>query len=665
MTTDDSGERLDHASHDAHDDNHLGANHASQTEQNTYATPAPLQDAPPSQQAALSDAAAARDLGDDLDPQLLAMRQRVLSDSARWRASLPPLDGLAAQVSALSAVRRAQMQAQQAQQAPRRPLAASQPQDQTQSTLIAPLIPRMHREERTMMDDATDRLDPTSGARRTTTGQAPRRRAPVGAVRGALAGVAAVIVVALLAGVLITLRGGHGSVGAVAKHATATTPPTVTSTTHPQSAWQPLPTLGVLTSPPVIAPSNPKVVYAVTMSGSLERSANQGASWQTLPNPTVFPSQDTATWEDIFVSPVDANVVYAMASLANNAGAVNCPTPSNFALSGRHAVAGDAESRHAYAGGGATDTQRGFARALSGVVPCETQVISVDGGKNWRILTLPFAGRLGSASANLRSGFSSATYSDPPQVQGSRLYSYADSGYLVSANGYRLATSTDGGLTWRAVDGGLTANGLVVCWYAATPTGSTVFAVASSSCDPFVEGPQSFWRSDDAGANWRQENLPSGVFTTNLTLAATPTPTLYLMAPPNGVAPHTYTLNVTPYNIYTSTDGGQSWRALPTNGIQGNPQRQVDTSQTFVALPDGTLVAPFIDSTTNNGTTPYYSWQPGGAAWKRLPPNTGSPVRLFLTADAASAQTVWLLNSNLGLGVASQTAYQVYTLAVS
>ncbi|HUY78374.1 MAG TPA: hypothetical protein VMV29_16495 [Ktedonobacterales bacterium] len=623
MTTDD----FDDAIHTSPDDNLHNANNTN------HAAPPGSQDAA-QQQPSPGDTAAARGLGDDFDPQLFAMRQRVLLDSARWRASLPPLDGLAAQVRTLSAERRAQ--------------GLAQAQPPATSTLNA----NNRRRDRNLNDDSTVRMDATTDAQRTPDATGPRKPARLGALRGVLAGVAALVVVALLAGVLIALRGGHGSVGAPgAKHATPTTAPKATPTTISQGPWQMLPQLGVRTSPPVIAPSNPQVVYDATMSGSIERSADQGASWQTLPMPSFFPANTSPTWEDLFVSPLDANVVYAMANLTDpNGGSVTCPTP--YSLTGSHALAGNMAA------------QRSFASAQS-VVPCETQVISVDGGQHWRILTLPFGGRLGSANSNI-TGYKGATaYSPTPQAQGSRLYSYADKGYSVYTTGYRLATSVDGGLTWQTADGGLTAHGLQVCWYATTPTGSTVFAVASTNCDPAAEAPQSFWRSDNAGGNWRQLNMPSGVFTTNLTLTATATPTLYLMAP-IGVPGHGFNLNVTPSDIYASVDGGQTWKALPTKGITGNPAHQIDTGQTFVALPNGTLVAPFYDSSSNNATTPFYSWKPGYDAWTLLPANQGSPVRLFrINSDAGGSKTIWLLNDDLGLGIASQAAYQVYTLVVN
>jgi len=620
--------------------------------QANHATPHARQDSSHPHRATPVDAAAVRDLGDDLDADLIEMRQRALADGALWRASLPPLDTLRAQVSALSAQRRAQASAH------------------VPATTPAPPSLNNRREDRSMADDTSNPISASTAIRSTSGNQPPRRRAPLGGLRSALAAVAAVIVVALLAGVLVALRNGHGNTGGkVAKHATPTVTTTTEPTVNPTSAWHAIPGLKGLSSAPVIAPGDPRVVYHVggtaANAGNLQRSDDQGATWQDLPVPGVFPSQDSVTWEDIFVSPLNANTVYAMASLSNNSGAVNCPTPySNMQATG-HPLAGAVST-----------TQRGFASALSGVVPCETQVISVDGGQHWRILTLPFGGRLGNASASLSGLQNGFAYSLPPEAQGSRLYSYADNGYLASSSGNRLATSTDGGTSWQAIDGGLTSQGLTVCWYVATPIGSTVYAVAATSCDPFAEPPQSLWRSNDAGATWRKVNMPPGVFTANLTLANTPTPTLYLMAPTINVQPHTFNLSVTPSNIYSSADGGQTWQALPTRGIYGNPANQIDFNLAFVAAPDGTLVAPFVDNSANaSSVTPtpgfptqpstrYYSWQPGDTAWKPLSSPGGSPFRLFLVSVSSSGvATIGLLNDDVP--IASQAAYSVYTLMLS
>ena len=606
-----------------------GANHAN------HATPSERQDASQSDRAAPEDAAAARDLGADRDADLLDMRRRALADGALWRASLPPLDALRAQVSALSAERRAQLRAQV----------------QTQPTAIRPLYTSDRRKARGMTDDSRTRLDETSGPRRAPTTQTSRRRTGVGAMRGLLAGVAAVVVVALLAGVLLAARNGHGGAGTSAhKHATPTVAHAPTPTAPNYTSWQVIPGLSHLPNPPVIAPSNQNVAYHVDAVGRLQRTTDQGAHWITLPIPTVFPTQDTTRWDDIFVSPLNANMVYAMATLGNksqpnSSGVTNCPTPYTYEQSSRHAIPGEPAAQHvAPASSTHTSGQRGFASALSGYVPCDTQVVSQDGGQTWRILTLPFGGRLGSASVNL----SNTSYSAIPQSQGARLYSYADAGYSPNSPGYRLATSTDGGVTWQIADSSLASQGLYICKYAATQTGSTVYAVASTSCDPVIEAPDSFWVSADAGATWKQSGaLPSGVYVTNLTLADAPTPTLYLLAPAKSAQQYAVSLYTPPTTVYASVDGGQSWRQAPNTGVEGDPTRLNDLPMALVALPNGTVMAPFIATPGDGSHGPaiFYSWEPGANAWAKVAPAIDiQPVTLALGSGSPTArQTIYLV----------------------
>lgn len=224
----------------------------------------------------------------------------------------------------------------------------------------------------------------------------------------------------------------------------------------------------------------------------------------------------------------------------------------------------------------------------------------------------------------------------------------ADAGYSPNSPGYRLATSADCGVTWQAADSSLASQGLYICTYAATQTGSTVYAVASTSCDPVIEGPDSFWVSADAGATWTQGGaLPSGVYVTNLTLADAPTPTLYLLAPARSAQQYSVSLFTQPTAIYASGDGGQTWRQAPNTGVAGDPTKLYDPSMMLVALPNGSVMAPFIAMPGGGSSSPaiFYSWAPGDDAWAKVAPAVDiQPVKVALGNEAPAArQTIYVV----------------------
>ncbi len=198
----------------------------------------------------------------------------------------------------------------------------------------------------------------------------------------------------------------------------------------------------------------------------LRRTDDQGATWHTLTAPYIpdatYPVIGAAL--NIFVSPFDARVVFLQMG----------------------AAMADTTAACASNGGGAYGL-------------CEFQYISVDSGAHWRLLSLPVTGHF-----------------VPPQVNGGGFSGQSDAGAQPTStrlygliaplgNDSHLARSDDGGVTWRLIDTPIFAAGQSISTYAATPTGSTIFALTlpyNRSTPPLATSQRDIWRSDDAGATW-------------------------------------------------------------------------------------------------------------------------------------------------------------------
>jgi hypothetical protein len=541
-----------------------------------------------------------------LPPELDPLIRRIEADSVAWRAALPAPDALAQQVGALA-----------------------------QQTSARRSVSYRIREESHMHD--THATGDTATARPAT---ARAERAQPGRLRGILAGTAAVVVVALFAALFLTLtRGPHGGT-----HTPVAGQPTATARSTPTLAaqhgvWRAIPTLAHTSAIPVVAPSNASVVY-LAKGAQLQRSADGGKTWTALPAPSDVPQGAVISWLDVFVSPADANTLWATANLTTASGGTlpNCPVAPPFAFVGGAVVAG-------------------------GSIPCQVQNVSTDGGQSWKLVKLSFAYMLGSASADAGMFDYGQTYSQMPQVQGDqlalRLYTLTSNGPLASSgNGPRLAVSSDGGQNWQPADTQLANAGLHVCSFAVAPGSRTLFAVtADTGCSPDYGATPVLWRSDDAGAHWTQKTLPSGRLVTAIAAGGGPTPQLYALMPMLSGQSHVVNTTVGPSDVFASDDGGATWHSAPAAGVPTSQNSPTSASAAVTVLSDGSLLAPFTlvgaaagEQTPNAGgqttdvSVGLFTWKPGTTAWhEQSQLSVGSVVTLQAT-QAAGDQALWLVS---------------------
>jgi hypothetical protein len=516
--------------------------------------------------------------GDDpLPPELEPLHRRVLQDSALWRSGLPGTEALARQVTSLS---------------------QRKPESRQFSYRI--------REELQMPDPTHTELPQTAPTRPATViPHAAHARA-----RGLVAGGAALVLVALFAAFFALLpHGGHTGMdgGAVSTHTTAT----ATTATSRSGQWQPVASLTHTAGIPVISPVNAKVVYEIA-NGAVRRSADGGATWTNLPNPREFPAGDTAQWMDLFVSPFSADTLWTTANLTHPNGAINCPVGYPTAYTGGNS---------AQDGG----TVYEAAMPIGGSIPCQVQNVSTDGGHTWKLVKLSFAFMLGSASPDAGVFNFSDQYSATPQIQGNqiqnnRMYTLTSDGPLASsASGGHVAMSSDGGATWQDASAQLTSAGLDICDVAAVAVGSTLFAVANANgCGIDGATAPALWRSDDAGRHWRQVTLPPDRFIIRVMALGGPgQPTLYAQT---ASLSHSHAANTAalPTDIFASTNGGQTWKQAPSQGV---PAGVIGSGPMIVIGPENGLIVPFFTqlNTANQLAYTFDKWDPGASTWVEMP----------------------------------------------
>ena len=527
--------------------------------------------------------------------------RRISADGAVWRRSLPTTDRLAGYARSLG-----------------------------DPPGGAPRANHHAREDRTMaLDNAP--TDPGAGPPVPPT---PTRGARFHRARQVIAAVAALLVVALFASVFAA-QSRHRGPGAGQATPTATASATPTPTPLPPGAQLvAAPRLSDLSGMPVFSTSNPHTVYVVN-GARITRSDDDGAHWTTLPLPNNLPSGLVVAWVDLFVSPLDARTVYATANLTNpdNSQVTNCPAPLPMAHIGAKI-------------------------ARSGVVPCDVTEVSADGGATWGIVRLSGGLELGSASLAASELGQYDAYSASPVVQGHYIYTLAGYGPLASVAPDRLLNSGDGGMTWGFSDTSLLAQGQAPCQYAATSTGTTLFAVTTPSttfCDPAYGEPTEFWRSDDLGSTWRPETAPPGRAPLGLTISSGAQPILYLMAPA-AAQPHVGVSGATDADIFASADGGATWTRAPSAGVSATAGTAPSAMTT---LSDGTLVVAFDDAPIIS----LYTWRPGQGSWTKLAQiDNGRAPAALVNIPASGHDALWL---TVASGNTPQTAtYTVYTGAL-
>ena len=482
------------------------------------------------------------------------------------------------------------------------------------------------------------RLPPTRRA------QAPRRTGPADSGRlplerqrlrrrwGALgAASAAALIAALLIGLLVSHQANNGQGGHATptahtpvSSATATSTPGATSVTLP-AGWQNLPVIANDPGQPVIAPSNPQVVYFAAAGSStkgvaptylLARSDDGGVTIHHLPFPTLNgQTLDTFSPQliNLFVSPLNPQTVY----LYTQVDVAACP--ANFAPLSMRRVSRDA-SRSAQVND-RTDTQRG-SMSLSSAI-CQPEYVSTDGGETWNLLNLPAKGLLGITPPD------GNRYAPAIQAQGTRLYSTVADVELASSGvpiGGRLVVSVDGGVTWTLVDAPIAAQGLVAYDFAAAPSGSTVFVVSENPQTaqlPTVNPDPHLWRSDDAGATWTELGYTPGASATSggvsgmATTVSTSGQAIVYLTTFDTNSPKSSTI------LKASADGGKTWQQAPDAGPLG------ETVPLGVSA-SNRVVMVFGDRS-------YRGWALGDAGWTAMAPSLGPSYSANLYFIAAAA----------------------------
>ncbi|HEY7123073.1 MAG TPA: sialidase family protein [Ktedonobacterales bacterium] len=373
---------------------------------------------------------------------------------------------------------------------------------------------------------------------------------------------------------------------------------------------------------PVIAPSDPQVIYKVAQKGQatpemlLARSDDGGHTWQTFALPAGKANDQLLPY--VYVSPLNAHYVFLLVDTRQKYG--DCTASQAFA--------GGSSPLVAHSGG-------------NPLCSADTTYLSTDGGQHWTQPQFPQTNTQNSQGLLPVPGdtpvqsLSTTSIPDSVQVfraQGNRLYTYlgvhvGSTAAAVVARG-RLVTSTDGGLTWSLADNGLPSN---LCDYSPTPTGSTIFAVVGT-CSSEVQGKWTFWRSDDAGKHWTQlfqlksSAVPYEAFLFMGIVAVQPSdgaqPLLYLdlADTANGFSPSPETVSVY----------GTSERALLDAPTQGFPAGQ-NPGRPLGVLSDGSVLFA-----TDDG---FYSWKAGDVSWKKLAPKVnGVLAYAFVAAPGADGK---------------------------
>lgn len=450
-----------------------------------------------------------------------------------------------------------------------------------------------------------------------------------------LALVATVAVVALLAAVFATLHPG----GMATK--TTTRPGTPTPTLPAPGPITTLPLRATYAGQPgipVVAVSNPNVIYEFSDSTStpvLRRSDDGGASWHVL----AYPSAPGAFVSNLLlaVNPADAANVFLQVALGyfpGQAGACRPVTPGEKS------------------------------------VVCIGEYVSTDSGAHWSLMRYPVPGTL----------FPNGTFLDYDngivQAQGDRVYAALQyhNTEVQPASEVRILSSADHGMTWQLADTALAQQGLHICDFVPAPTGATLFARTAAVCQGSGFTSRQLWRSDDAGAHWRQVTPFAAPFNTifnSFTVASTPAAEGNQLIIYDGT--QNQQTNVVTY--YASLDGGMSWQPAPTTGLPAGaegvwlPMRMGDGSLVVAFTTSASPVGPSPTAASTAGPTPTpsptpeaqqapghsitcYAWRPGSARWMPLTQpiaiGTLMPMNIFTTNGAQRVVTLTLYDSASG-----------------
>lgn len=524
---------------------------------------------------------------DTLPADLRDMDQRIARDGARWRAALPPTEGLTRRVAALL-------------EATPMPPPANQPRPGHQTHAARGLArhDQHHEEGRTPMH--------------------------LGRTRNWLAAAAALLVVGLMAALFLSL--GLGRPGG---HTTTRQVATVTKLT---GHWESVIHLSKELTPPIIAPSDPRVAYEMMapsdngVAHGMRRTDDDGATWHALPTPTLPGPLMDAT---IRVSPVDAHNVFLQLDFGvqmtgDGVPTLNCPSSLARVVS----PTSGAE----------------LLSPMSNYGGCPALFYSTDGGDHWAPAHLPIPSLLVYTNASWP-----MVGMNVLQAQGDRLYAAMQ---LVpngtSPVGTRLMVSADHGATWQLADASLFTQAPAICDMAVAPQGATLFALtADSNCYDTSQTSRTVWRSDDDGAQWTQTGTLSAATQQVFAIGGNGAqPLLYITS-----LDHTGTPTLA--GVRVSTNGGITWQTAPEAGVPAN----MALYQAAGVLPDGSLVAAMLPVEATPYTQPratytyvFYTWRAGESAWRQLSANSlsiGQPGSMVVApGGGTTGASIWVVTIN-------------------
>ncbi len=456
---------------------------------------------------------------------------------------------------------------------------------------------------------------------------------------GRLKGVATVVSLAAVVALFVILFHGFASgrsTGQKPGGLGSAAPPT---SALPSGTWTAIPGLTNEVALPVIAPSNPSVVYEASASQNasaplaLRRSEDDGATWQKLPLPSgSLPPVDLFS---LAVSPLDASTVFlSLSTYENNHPGFQCHSGQAF-----------------------NGSSNALAR-LSGSPGCPAQYYSADAGQHWSKLSLPIQGSIG---APIQPEFLATSSTSSFRVQGQRLYSalggFDNNGVEIGVDSIRIVASDDGGKTWQLVDAQLAASGQFICDYMPTSTGTTIFAITQTGgnfCYSDSSITDYLWRSDDGGATWNEvSRLPD--VASNLALvpqSGSAPPLIYIHMPEVAQGGSLQPSNVPP-ELEVSADGGQTWRAAPTKGLPAGTARSYGP---LGVLSNGLVLKAFQAS---DQTLTLCAWKNGESSWQQVTQHVTPSIAYVLVTTGSGLTTIWLVSQTPGSASYSVQRYDI------
>lgn len=553
-----------------------------------------------------------------LPAELEPLHRQLSTLGEEWRGRIPPSDRLVAYTQSLEAA----------------PIAS----------VVTPIT----------MATSLQTSDPVTGyaAGEPRFSSSPR---PQSRIRLLVAVAAAFAVVALLAGVFAMFAPGRfgGKLSMTPTVIQATNTPTPRPTIGPVTGqWVIPPQLSNLPNEPLMAPSNPRIIY---QGGSqLKRSEDGGATWHVIPTPSFSGGAvRDVTVNTAAISTIDPNTleISVMVGLSSSDPSL-CPTGTQSSTIAHDLALPISPMDNASAAANEQTRQTAFPPLqphvpANGFISCQAEYISRDGGAHWNKSHVP----LDSTPPQGPNGIGLEPYL---QGQGDRLYGVkrqaTQSQTGIYPIGIRIMTTTDA-TNWQLIDAPLLSQGRYICDIQATPTGSTIFALTftfKAGCYTGGTGASQIWRSDDAGAHWRLMGTFSTTAIAVRLSAVTPSDTgdwlLYATALENlHDSLHTY----------VSSDGGATWLPAPTAGL---PSGSREYAMVRGTLADSSIVEAFLgapsNSTTWNVPVTFYAWRAGDTAWRRVSPPitiqdaTGlGGLFLAIPGDPGRRNQLWITES--------------------